>query len=109
MQSSRYSHLPNRLGWRANNNKCYHRLALRLGGSPMKIKARSYLFRITLTAAATLTIVGLTGTRVLGQTTSTGSSGKTTLKTPWGAPDLQGTWSNTTVVPFQRPKEYGNR
>src|SRR4029077_17442329 len=29
--------------------------------------------------------------------------------TAWGAPDLQGTWSNTTVVPFERPKEFGNR
>jgi hypothetical protein len=74
----------------------------------MKIRARFYLFLITLTAG-TLTIVGLTGTRVIGQTTSTASPAGTTLKTPWGAPDLQGTWSNTTVVPFQRPREYGNR
>jgi hypothetical protein len=26
-------------------------------------------------------------------------------KTPWGAPDLQGTWSNATLTPLQRPPE----
>ena len=31
-------------------------------------------------------------------------------KTPWGDPDLQGTWTNIDVgVPFERPKEYGTR
>jgi len=75
----------------------------------MKIRARSYLVPITLTAVATLTIIGLSGTRVIGQTTSTRPSAGTSLKTPWGAADLQGTWSNTTVVPFQRPQQYGNR
>jgi len=25
------------------------------------------------------------------------------LRTPWGDPDLQGTWSNSTIVPLQRP------
>ena len=31
------------------------------------------------------------------------------LKTPWGAPDLQGIWSNQTVTPFERQKEFGTR
>jgi hypothetical protein len=31
------------------------------------------------------------------------------LKTPWGRPDLQGTWSDMVVVPFERPKEFGER
>lgn len=75
----------------------------------MNIRARSYLFLIAVTAAAILIVVVLTGSRVIGQTTSSGSSPRSSLKTPWGAPDLQGTWSNTTVVPFQRPQEYGNR
>jgi hypothetical protein len=32
-------------------------------------------------------------------------------KTPWGAPDLQGTWTSddTWGVPFQRPAKYGTR
>jgi hypothetical protein len=29
--------------------------------------------------------------------------------TPWGDPDLQGTWNNQTPVPFERPKELGQK
>lgn len=29
--------------------------------------------------------------------------------TPWGDPDLQGTWNNQTPVPFERPKELGEK
>src|SRR5438309_7778864 len=95
-----------------DDNQCYHRLALRVGGSQMRIRPRSYVLLIALTAAALLA-VGLTGTRVTGQTASSGSTAQSKAqagpKMPWGAPDLQGTWSNTTVVPFERPKQYGNR
>src|ERR1700692_275195 len=31
------------------------------------------------------------------------------LKTAWGAPDLQGIWEDQTVTPFERPKEFGTR
>jgi hypothetical protein len=31
------------------------------------------------------------------------------LRTPWGAPDLQGIWENEVVTPFERPKEFGAR
>jgi hypothetical protein len=30
-------------------------------------------------------------------------------KTPWGAPDLQGIWTNTHEVPLQRPASYANK
>ena len=30
-------------------------------------------------------------------------------RTPWGDPDLQGIWTNTTSTPFERPTEYGER
>ena len=30
-------------------------------------------------------------------------------KTAWGDPDLQGVWSNNTLVPLQRPDEIGDR
>ena len=29
--------------------------------------------------------------------------------TPWGDPDLQGIWSNTTTTPFERPVELSNK
>ena len=31
------------------------------------------------------------------------------LKTPWGDPNLQGTWSNATITPLERPRELGTR
>src|SRR6267378_1014989 len=74
----------------------------------MKIRARSLLFLVASTAATGLA-VGLAGTTVIGQVRSSDSTAESTPKTPWGAPDLQGTWSNTTVVPFERAKEFGNR
>ena len=30
-------------------------------------------------------------------------------RTPWGDPDLQGIWTNTTSTPFERPAEFGER
>ena len=74
----------------------------------MKIRVRSYAFLVAL-AAAILFIVAWTGMSVLGQTPSSRSAAQSTPRTSWGAADLQGTWSNTTVVPFERPKDFGNR
>jgi hypothetical protein len=74
----------------------------------MRIRARSLVYLVALTAA-TLLAIGLAETTVIGQARSNGSTAESTPKTPWGAPDLQGTWSNTTVVPFERAKEFGNR
>ncbi len=31
------------------------------------------------------------------------------LRTPWGEPDLQGIWSNPAVTPLERAEEYGTR
>ena len=30
-------------------------------------------------------------------------------RTPWGDPDLQGSWSNATTTPLQRPQKYADR
>jgi hypothetical protein len=30
-------------------------------------------------------------------------------RTPWGDPDLQGSWSNATTTPLQRPEKYAGR
>jgi hypothetical protein len=74
----------------------------------MRIRTRSIVFLGALTAATVLAL-GLAETTVSGQAQSSGSTAQPAPKTPWGAPDLQGTWSNTTVVPFERAKEFGNR
>jgi hypothetical protein len=31
------------------------------------------------------------------------------FKTPWGHPDLQGTWANQTLTPLERPAEFAGR
>src|SRR5262247_632756 len=30
-------------------------------------------------------------------------------RTPWGDPDIQGSWSNATTTPLQRPAKYAGR
>jgi hypothetical protein len=53
------------------------------------------------------------GAQAPSRAVSTGTSQKpyTTPKTPWGDPDISGTWSSDDLrnVPVQRPAEYGNR
>lgn len=50
----------------------------------------------------------LTAVMALGQTNSKSPA---VPKTPWGDPDLQGTWTSddTWGVPFERPAQYGTR
>src|SRR5580698_2467870 len=63
------------------------------------------LFGVTVLAAMT----------ALGQSSpsaaSTSSKAAANSKTPWGEPDLQGTWTSddTWGVPFERPKNFGTR
>lgn len=78
------------------------------------MRIRTYSLALLIALAATfllLSIRGVAQTRPSSSSAQSGapSSAKPALKTPWGAPDLQGTWSNTTVVPFERAKEFGNR
>ena len=69
---------------------------------------RKTLVAIGIAAAA------LTPLAALAQTApapSAGASSKkwTTPRTPWGEPDLQGTYSNRTITPFERPATVGGR
>lgn len=43
----------------------------------------------------------------LSATAATKDSPYVTPRTSWGDPDLQGTWRNATVMPFERPVELG--
>src|SRR5882762_894984 len=74
----------------------------------MRNRARSTVILFALLAAKFL-VGGFIETKVFGQARSSGSTAESAPKTPWGAADLQGTWSNTTVVPFERAKEFGKR
>ena len=71
---------------------------------------------LTSTAlAALMTVVGPAGTYVLTQAPSTAPSGTskawTSPRTPWGDPDLQGTFTNKYEqnTPMERPKEFEGR
>jgi hypothetical protein len=77
----------------------------------MTMTARFRTFLVALTAAA-IAAVGVFDRTAAGQSRSTianGTNGSSTLNTPWGAPDLQGIWSNAVVVPFERLPRYGTR
>jgi len=85
----------------------------------MRMKSNSYLFVIAPMAAAILAM-GLAETTAVGQAPSGSSAPAATHaassvtnsvpKTPWGKPDLQGIWSSEgTIVPFERPKAFGDR
>jgi hypothetical protein len=52
-------------------------------------------------AVATLCVLALVP---LGAQTA-----KNQWKTPWGDPDLQGTWSNQTLTPLERPREFADK
>ena len=52
------------------------------------------------TVAASMAVVSLSVVPV---------SAQTSFRTPWGDPDLQGTWTNTTTTPMERPEELAGR
>jgi hypothetical protein len=67
--------------------------------------------------SAVVVTVGLVGASAPGQaqapaasrTTQSRTQGKPVPKTPWGHPDLQGTWDYRTITPLERPQQYGTR
>jgi hypothetical protein len=68
--------------------------------------------RITILAVA-VAIVAVSPLAAFAQATPEPAAGPaknwTTPKTPWGEPDLQGTYSNRTITPFERAANVGNR
>ncbi len=57
--------------------------------------------RAVATAIAALFVVALAS---LGA-----QAAKSQWRTPWGDPDLQGTWSNQTLTPLERPAEFKDK
>ena len=65
-------------------------------------------------AVALATTIGLTAataqTQIPGAApTSAATTAKPVAKTPWGHPDLQGTWDYRTITPLERARELGTR
>src|SRR6185503_8493839 len=46
---------------------------------------------------------------LVAQTSHGGARNWTPPKTAWGEPDLQGTWTNETITPFERPKHLADK
>jgi hypothetical protein len=59
-------------------------------------------------AVGLLVWVPLIGQSQTAATKTTAAPDKT-WRTPWGDPDLQGSWTNATNTPLQRPAKYGTR
>src|SRR5689334_11908223 len=64
------------------------------------------MFTVAITAAAISTAASVLATRTSAQAPA---SSNTTLKTPWGEPDLQGIWTEEFDTPLQRPARYANQ
>lgn len=62
---------------------------------------------VALVAAAGL--LTLTTPRVFGQAATAETPAGPPPKTPWGAPDLQGIWTNSHDIPVQRPAKYADK
>ena len=68
---------------------------------------------LSIGVAAVAVFVWATVVPVTGQTQATarGRTSRTAPRTPWGDPDLQGTYTNTyeNGTPFERPDEFAGR
>jgi hypothetical protein len=58
-----------------------------------------------------LSAVPITGQQAARSTSAAATADWTPARTPWGDPDLQGTWTTDSAfgIPLQRPAEFGNR
>jgi hypothetical protein len=72
---------------------------------------RTLYMRWTVGAATAIAVLALTLAGVDAQTRPAAGqqAARSTFKTPWGDPDLQGTWSNQTLTPLERPAEFATK
>ena len=54
--------------------------------------------------ASAIVIVSMASGPVVGQAPTAGADTWDALRTPWGDPDLQGTWDFGTITPLERPQ-----
>ena len=66
------------------------------------------LAAMTLAATFGLAVVP-SGAQTAAARANGGASAKTPPRTPWGHPDLQGTWDYRTITPLERARELGTR
>src|SRR5262249_39837868 len=61
---------------------------------------------VSIAAAALSSVISLLATQTSAQAPA---HPNTSLKTPWGEPDLQGIWTEEFDTPVQRPPRYANQ
>src|SRR5687768_17951345 len=66
------------------------------------------LAAITLAATVGLSAISAQ-TPAPGARASSAAAAKPVPRTPWGHPDLQGTWDYRTITPLERPLNFGTR
>ena len=60
-------------------------------------------------AVAVIVIISLAPMSTIGQTRSATTKKWTVPRTPDNQPDLQGIWTNATLTPFERPREFAGK
>ena len=66
----------------------------------------------TIFLAALLITATIAADRLTAHSPTNGGAARAAAavpKTPWGHPDLQGTWDYRTITPLERPQQYGTR
>ena len=66
-------------------------------------------FIIAITAAMLSPLSAFAQAPRAERTDAAGARNWTAPRTPWGEPDLQGTYSNRTITPFERPANVAGR
>jgi hypothetical protein len=74
----------------------------------MRIRV-SGLAAMTLAATLGLTVGTAQAQTPAAAPTAAASTAKPAPRTPWGHPDLQGTWDYRTITPLERSREFGTR
>src|SRR5712671_2869529 len=81
-----------------------------------RLQMRNRIFAtigVPLIAAGLLAAVPAGAQSPAASKTQSSSAGKAAAKkkwrTPWGDPDLQGSWSNTNITPLERPAKWATR
>ncbi len=68
---------------------------------------RRFLALLGMLAAGV--VLALAPSAAAGQSQSASGAPWTAPRTPWGDPDLQGLWNNSTTTPLERPEEFADR
>jgi hypothetical protein len=78
----------------------------------MREKFSDPMMSVAIAVVAGSVVVSALMTPASAQTSAasgTPPASSSSLKTPWGEPDLQGIWTDETATPLQRPARYANQ